>query len=120
MKYLIKDQYKCNLPIVMGQGQKFLNQISYLWFGFEKFPLKISNFSIFFPLGPKKSHRVGSKNTWIKDGSASYLLQVKNMLGLGQGLSLNLSLGTPTLPQPLHSSLIFCKRAPPEMWSKYA
>jgi len=64
--------------------------VSYLWFefGFGKFPLKMSNFSIFCRLGPKKSLRVGSKSTWTKDGSASYLLRVKSILGLCQGPSL--------------------------------
>jgi len=28
----------------------------------------------FLPLRSKKSHRVGSKSTWVKDGSASYFL----------------------------------------------
>jgi len=57
------------------------------WFGFGKFPLKTSNFSF----GSKKisSGRVGSKSTWVKGGSASYLLLVKSMLGLGQGPSLS-------------------------------
>jgi len=62
----------------MGPGQKFLtrvgsgqifvvrvgsSRVSHLWFGLEfgKFPLKTSNFSIFFPSGQKKiaSGRVG-------------------------------------------------------------
>jgi len=42
----------------------------------------------FFPLGQKNSLRVGSKGTWVKGGSASYLLRVKSQLGLGQGPSL--------------------------------
>jgi len=42
-------------------------------------------FSIFFPPDQKKSHRVRSKNTQVKDGSAPYLLQVSSMKGLGQG-----------------------------------
>jgi len=38
-----------------------LGRVSHLWFGFGKFPLKIPNFSVFFPLSQKKSLRVGSK-----------------------------------------------------------
>jgi len=66
----------------MGLVQNFLIR---LWFGFEfgKYPLKMSNFSIFFPSNQKKSLRVGSKSTWVKGGSASYLLQVKSKLGSG-------------------------------------
>jgi len=60
------------------------------WVGFspldeiEKFPPKILNFSIFFPLGQIKSHRVESKNTQVMDGLASYLLRAWSMLRLGQ------------------------------------
>jgi len=78
---------------VIGPGKNFLTRVgsifccsgrvSHLWFesGFEKFPLKIPNFS-------KKSLLVGSKSTWVKDRSASYLRQFKSMLRLGQGPSL--------------------------------
>jgi len=45
---------------------------------------KIPNFSIFCPLGPKKSHRVCSKSTQVEAGLASYLLQVKSMFGTGR------------------------------------
>jgi len=72
--------------IFCGSGQ-----VSHLWFGFGKFPLKMSIFSIFFPSDQKKSLQVGSKSTWVKGGSASYLLQVKSKLGSGQGPSLCLS-----------------------------
>jgi len=89
----------------MGPGQKFLTRVgsgqffvarvgsgrvSHLWFGleFRKFPLKMSNFSIFFPSGQKKLLRVGSESTRGKAGSASYLLRVKSKLGSGQGPSL--------------------------------
>jgi len=67
--------------------------VSHLWFGLEfgKFPLKMSNFSIFFPSGKKKLLRVGSESTWVRAGSASYLLQVKSKLGAGQGPSLALT-----------------------------
>jgi len=51
--------------------------------GFGKFPLKNSISSIFFPLGQKKSLQVGSKSTLVKGMSASYLPQVKSMLGSG-------------------------------------
>jgi len=46
--------------------------VSHLWFGFGKFPLKMS---IFFPSRKKKILRVGSK--------AFYLLRVKSMLESG-------------------------------------
>jgi len=48
--------------------------------GLENFPIKIPNFTIFSPSEQKKSYWVGSKNTQVKDGSASYLLRVKSML----------------------------------------
>jgi len=85
--------------LVMGLGQNFLtqvrsgkyfvtqvgsDQVSHLWFGFGRFPLKISNISIFFPLDQKNSsdwvkkypgHRqvsllfsVGQKYTWVGSG----------------------------------------------------
>jgi len=89
----------------MGPGQKILICIrsgkffvarvgsvraSHLWFEFEfgKFPLKKSNFSIFYPSGQKKSLRVRSKSIQVKGGLASYLLRVKSKLGSGQGPSL--------------------------------
>jgi len=45
----------------------------------------------FFSLCQKKSPRVGSRSTRVKEGSTSYLLWVKSMLGLGQGPSLLLT-----------------------------
>jgi len=59
--------------VVMGLGQKFLTRVgsifcdsdwvSHLWFVFEfgKFPLKTSNFSIFFPSGQKNLFGSGQK-----------------------------------------------------------
>jgi len=63
--------------------------VRHLWFGFDfgKFPLKMSNFSI-FPFRSKKSLWVGSKYTRVKGRLASYLLQVKSKFGWGQGPSL--------------------------------
>jgi len=57
--------------------------------GFQKFPPKITIFSI-FSIQIKKSHRAGCwvKKYWVKDGSVSYILQVKSMFGSGQGPSL--------------------------------
>jgi len=55
-----------------------------VWLEFGKFPLKMSNFSIFFPSGQKKLLWVGSESTRVKAGSASYLLRVKSKLGSGQ------------------------------------
>jgi len=68
-------------------------RVSHLWFEsrFGKFPLKISNFSIFFPSGQKKLLRVGSESTRVKAWLASYLLRVKSKLGSGQGPSLALT-----------------------------
>jgi len=75
-----------------GSGSKIFDpgQVSHLWFGFEfqKFPLKMSNFSIFFLLGQKKLLQVGSESTRVKAGLASFLLRVKCKLGSGQGPSL--------------------------------
>jgi len=45
---------------------------------------KISPKNPIFPIFSfwvKKSHQVGSKNTQVKEGSGSYLLQVKSVLG---------------------------------------
>jgi len=44
-------------------GQIFVARVSYLWFGygFGKFPLKMSNFSIFCPSGQKNVIGVGLK-----------------------------------------------------------
>jgi len=63
-------------------------QVSHLRFGFEfgKFPLKMSNFSIFFPLGQKKSLRVGKYR--VEGGSATYLQWVKSKFGSCKGPSL--------------------------------
>jgi len=69
--------------VVMGSGQKILSRVgsifcgsgrvSHLWFGFEfqKFPLKMSNFSIFFPSGQKKLLRVRSESTRVEARSES-------------------------------------------------
>jgi len=66
-----------------GSGQFFVAWVWSGWYGFGKFPLKNPKFFNFFPLGHQKTHhRVGSKGTWVKDRSDSYLLQVKSVLGL--------------------------------------
>jgi len=56
-----------------GSVPKFFDpgQVSQLWFGFgfEKFPLKTSNFSIFFPPDSKKNlFRLGQKVPGSKAG----------------------------------------------------
>jgi len=55
-----------------GSGSKIFDpgQVSHLWFGFEfqKFPLKMSNFSIFFLLGQKNCFRSGQKVLGSKPG----------------------------------------------------
>jgi len=66
-----------------------LGWVTHLWFG--KFPPKNLKVFNFFPFGSKKSLWIGSKSTPVKDGSASYLLRIKSMIGSGQGLSLVLS-----------------------------
>jgi len=77
---------KTKFWLVMGRSQFFwtrigLDQPSLVWV------LKISPKNLklfnFFPSGQKKSRKIRSKITPVKDGSASYLLQVKSMLGLG-------------------------------------
>jgi len=62
-----------------GSGQFLVAQVGSAVFGLglENYPLKLQNFSIFFPLGQKKSLRIGSKRTQVKGGLASYLLGVK-------------------------------------------
>jgi len=66
-----------------GSGSIFcgsaLGQVSHLWLWLElrKFPLKMSNFSIFYPLGLKKSFRVRLKSTRVKGWSASYYCGLK-------------------------------------------
>jgi len=78
---------------MMGPDQKFSIfsgsgwvglAIHGLGLGLKNFSLKMSKISIFFPSDQKKSLRVKSKSTWVKGGSASYLLRVKGKLGLGR------------------------------------
>jgi len=94
----------------VGSGQFFVarvgsGRVSHLWFGLEfgKFPLKMSNFSIFYPSGQKKLLRVGSESTRVKAGSASYLLRVKSKLGSGRVES---GQGPSLLSINLHSFLV--------------
>jgi len=101
-----RHQNKIWLLTSGGSGSKFFDQgwvgsifcgsgwVSHLWLGFEfgKFPLKMSNFSIFCPSGQKKSLRAGSKSSQVKGRSAPYLLRVKVKLGSGQGPSLLLTM----------------------------
>jgi len=75
----------------------------------EKFPLKTSNFSIFFSLGQKKSLRVRSESTQVEGGSASYLLRVKSKLGLGPISNLD-EYWTPNLRS--HFKLKLCQKMP--------
>jgi len=68
-----------------GSGSKIFNpgRVSHLWFrfGFGKFPLETSNFSIFS--GQKKSLQVVSKSTRVKGWLASYLLRAKSNCSVG-------------------------------------
>jgi len=72
--------------LLLGLGRQSL---IWVWKISPKNP-KIFNF---FPFRSKKSHLVGSKSTQVKDRLASYSLRVKSMLGLGQGPSLDWTLG---------------------------
>jgi len=86
--------YNSPLKLVMGLGKKCLTElghffiawVSHLWVW--NISPKNPKFFNFFPLVTKKSHRVMSKSTQIKDGSASYLLWVQSKLRMGQGSSL--------------------------------
>jgi len=78
-----------------GSGSKIFqprscrsDQPSLIWVQIWKISPKNYNFFNFFLFGSKKSFPVGSKSTQVKNRSASYLLQVKSMLGSGQGPSL--------------------------------
>jgi len=81
----VRNTWFVHYLLVMGLGQFFVAWVGSAIFGLglENFPLKISNFSIFSPSGQKIFHWDGSKSTRAPDGSASYLLRVKSMLGLG-------------------------------------
>jgi len=59
-------------------------QVSRLWFGFGKLPLKVQNFP-FFSLWIKKISSGWTKSTQVKGRLAFYLLLIKSMLGSGQG-----------------------------------
>jgi len=74
-----------------GSGQFFVawlrsDQLSLVWVW--KISTKNANFFYLFPFESKKSLWVGSKSTRVEGRLASYLLQVKSTLGLGQGPSL--------------------------------
>jgi len=72
---------------VMGPGQNFLTRVGsgqplMVWDRIWKIsPIKMPNFSIFFPSGLKKLLWVGSERTRVRAGSAFYLLRVKSKLG---------------------------------------
>jgi len=57
--------------LAMGPGKIFLTRVSHLWFAFGKFPLEMSNFSIFFSSDKKNHLRVVSKTFRVKSGLAS-------------------------------------------------
>jgi len=81
----------------MGTGQKLLTRVRSIffclgqvssdwvkpflvWFWIWNISPIYPEFFNFFPFGSKKSLRIGSKSTWVKDGSASYLLWIKSMI----------------------------------------
>jgi len=81
----------------MGPGQKFLTRVRsffvaqvgsgqpfLIWVWIWKISPKNVHFSIFFLFMSKKISLGRVKSTWVKGGSASYLLRVKSMLGLGR------------------------------------
>jgi len=86
------------LVLVMGPSQFFVarvgsDRVSHLWFGFEfgKFPLKISNFSIFFLSGQKNIFGSGRKVPGSKAGQPLIYCESKvssGRVGSGQGPSL--------------------------------
>jgi len=61
--------------------------VSYLWV-WKTSPKNPQIFN-FFASGQKKYHWVRSNNIWVNDRSAPFILQVKSMLGSGQGPSLD-------------------------------
>jgi len=76
-----------------GSGSKFFDPawvrsaIFGLGFGFEKFPLKTSNFSIFSPLDQKNLFGLGQKVPGSKAGQPLFTAD-QNKLASGQGPSL--------------------------------
>jgi len=83
--------------VMPGSGQNFLTQegsifccsgrvrLVWVW----EISTKNTKFFKFFSLSVKKYLSVASKSTWVKGGSASYILhEGKSMLGLGQGPTL--------------------------------
>jgi len=82
--------------VVMGWGQKLLTRVGsgqpfMVWVWIWKISPKNVKFFNFFPMGQKKSIQVGSESTWVKGGSASYILRVKSKLESGQSPSLHKS-----------------------------
>jgi len=72
--------------IWIGLGQFFVagvGLVNYLLFGFAKFPLKMPNFKYFSLRIKINIIATVKKVTRVNDRLASYLLQVKSMLGLG-------------------------------------
>jgi len=79
----------------MGPGQKLLTRVGSIFcgscqvailglgLGLEISPKNIKFFN-FFSSDKKKYLQVGSESTWVKGGSAFYLLRVKSRLGLGR------------------------------------
>jgi len=69
-----------------GSGHFFVAQVRSVWVS-HLWVWKISpqNSIVFnfFPSDQNESHSVGSKNTRVNDGPATYLLRVKSMLGSG-------------------------------------
>jgi len=67
----------------MGPGQNFLTRVGSDQYFVGSGHGKSQFFQFFPPQDQQKSHRVWSKSTRSKDGSVSYTLRVKSMLGSG-------------------------------------
>jgi len=84
----------------MGPGQNFLTRVGpgrvrNLWFGFDlgKFPLNMSNFSIFFCFGSKNIFGLGQKVSGSKAGRPLIYCGSKVSLGQVRAVSRRIYIG---------------------------
>jgi len=78
----VESMGRCNWVSDGSRSKKFI-RVGSGTFGLGKFLLEIQKKVIFFAKNKKIFHWSGSKNIWLKYRSASYLLRVKSMPGLG-------------------------------------